>query len=119
MTSVSGGDEPLVYTGNSWIPLSMVHDFAYQMVKIEESTATVGATGAGGMRVRETIPANNLTNQAQTATGGAPGQAGGGGGGTPVGQTNGHNRGKSSEMSRQLTGKAAQEIYRLLIDDSE
>lgn len=129
LTSVPGGDETLIYTGNSWIPLSMVHEFAYQMIKVEESTATVGATGAGGMRVRETIPANNLTNEGlatvprHTATGGGPGQQGGGGGARAVGVTNGHNRGKTSELSRQLAGKAAvrpevaEEIYRLLIEE--
>lgn len=128
LTSIPGGDEPILYTGNSWLPMSMVHDFAKQMIVIEESTATVGATGAGGMRVRETIPANNLTNQGtatvprETATGGGPGQAGGGGGAKPVGVTNGHNRGKSSEMGRQLTGKSDPKIealYRLLFESKD
>lgn len=121
LTSVPGGDETLIYTGNSWIPLSMVRRFAEQLVVIEEKTATVGATGAAGERIRESIPANNTTDGQSTvtrhaATGGGPGQGGGGGGSRPVGVTNGHNRGKSSELSRQITGKAAGELYRLLFE---
>jgi len=105
-----GGDDALVFTGNSWIPLSMVHELAKTILTIEQQTNSLGASGAEGLRVRQNLPGG---------TNGAPGQPGVAAGGKPVGggRPNGHDRGASSEMSRQLTGKAAENLYKLLLED--
>lgn len=103
LVSVQGGDEPLVFTGNSWIPLSMVHKMAQQILDIEAQTTSLGTQGAAGIKVRE-----NLSNAR------GPTEIG-----KPAG-TNGHNRGATSELSRQLAGKSKREqrnVFRLLLGE--
>lgn len=106
-----GGDEALVFTGNSWIPLSMVKEMAQIILNVEKTTTSLGAGGAEGLRVRE----NFSTGVSST---GGPGQPSTKPGGVAVGGTskNGHNRGASSEMSRQMTGKS---LYKYLLEDDE
>jgi hypothetical protein len=88
LVSIPGGDEALVFTGNSWVPVDMVRKIAEQLVQVENNTSDLGAT-TEGLRVRENLPTN-----------------GAGAGGSGLGHSNnGHSRGASSETARQLTGR--------------
>lgn len=96
LTSEPGGDEAIIFTGNSWIPLEMVRQMANEILKVESETTSMGAVGAEGLRVRENLPSRN-----GDGTTGSPGQQ------TPshagnIGASNGHLRGKPSELTRQL-----------------
>lgn len=106
LTSVVGGDEPLIFTGNSWIPLSMVKQMAQQIIAVEANTTSLGTSGDDSLRVR-----------ADTSNSMKMGEVGNAGIGAAA--SNGHNRGKSSELSRQLAGKSRaeqQEVFRYLLD---
>lgn len=112
LTSVKGGDESIIFTGNSWIPMSMVHKMAEQIILVEEQTTSIGATGAEGLRVRDNIPS------------GANQQFGGGPGGqsptpapTSIGGPSNNNRGAPSTTARQIAGKGiSPDILRKLLD---
>ncbi len=91
LTSVPGGDENLIFTGNSWIPLDMLRQMAEEVIAVEQASTSVGIGGPEGaesIRVRS------------SAT--SPGAGGASGAGNQ--STNGHKRGASSEMARQLRG---------------
>ncbi len=86
LISVPGGDESLIFTGNAWIPMDMVRKMAEEVIAVEGASTAVGLSGPEGssqIRVRSSA--------------GGPSRSGAGE------QTgNGHNRGRSSEMARQL-----------------
>lgn len=84
--SLPGGDESYVFTGNAWIPMSMVHQMAETMIAVEQASsgaAVSGPEGADTVRVHANPPPAS-------------------GIGAGVQATNGHKRGASSEMARQL-----------------
>jgi hypothetical protein len=93
LTSVPGGDEPFIFTGNSWVPVDMVRDLAKQLLVTERNTTAIENTVAENTRIRADIaqPGRQLP--------GTPNSFG------EFGQSNnGHQRGQPSETARQLTG---------------
>lgn len=89
--SVPGGDDSMVFTGNAWIPTDMLREMAKQLLAVEQASTGVASSGpesADMVRVHANAP---------------PSSSGGAGVGTQT--TNGHKRGASSEMARQLTGR--------------
>src|SRR5258707_668281 len=85
LTSVLGGDEAIIFTGNSWVPVDMLRDMAEEMLAVERQSTGVSETGPEGtaaIRVRSSAP-NPGPEQGQPST-------------------NGHNRGASSQMARQI-----------------
>jgi len=86
LISVPGGDESLIFTGNSWIPIDMVRRLAEEVIAVESASTAVGLSGPeGAEQIRVRSSAGGPTRS------GAGEQTG-----------NGHNRGRSSEMARQL-----------------
>ena|SRR5216684_1772345 len=86
LVSVPGGDESLIFTGNSWIPLDMARKMAEEVIAVEGASTAVGLSGPeGSSQIRVRSSAGGPTRS------GAGEQSG-----------NGHNRGASSEMARQL-----------------
>ena len=90
LTSVPGGDESLIFTGNSWIPLDLARQMAEAMLQIEQTGTVSSVTGPEGAEQTRLKPP-------QPKLGAGAGEQSG----------NGHKRGASSEVARQLTGKAA------------
>jgi hypothetical protein len=94
LVSVPGGDEALIFTGNSWVPVDMVRTMAEQMVKIEENTESLSAPGTEGMHVREALQKPNVQ---------PPAENGSGLGRSLFGSTS-RQRGAPSETARQIIG---------------
>ena len=96
LTSIDGGDEALVFTGNSWIPLSMVKKMAEEVIAIEQVSTAVGVAGPeGSSQVRVRTPAG----PDKTKSGGAN-TSGAGDQGTAT-----HKRGSPSEVGRKVLGQ--------------
>lgn len=88
LTSVPGGDESLIFTGNSWVPVDMLRKMAEQIIQIGTNTSEVGVS-EDDRRVRENVGPPSLGSSM----------------GMGMGQMNGHKRGSPSETGRQLTGQ--------------
>src|SRR6266851_3502498 len=86
LTSIPGGEESLIFTGNAWIPVDMVRKMAEEVIAVEGASTAVGLSGPeGSSQIRVRSSAGGPTRS------GAGEQTG-----------NGHNRGASSEIARQL-----------------
>jgi hypothetical protein len=93
LTSEPGGDESLVFTGASYIPLDMLRTMAETMVQIEQqSTGGVSETGPEGADMARFRTQGSQPPGTQRSS--DVGRSG----------SNGHQRGASSELARQLTG---------------
>ncbi|SRR6266568_224548 len=89
LTSVTGGDDNMVFTGASWIPIDMLRKMAEELIAVEEASTAVASTGPEGaesVRVHSNAP-NNM-----------PGEPGSGG-------TNGHSMGAAAKLGQTLTGR--------------
>lgn len=104
LISRPGGDDALLYTGNSWMPLDLAREFAQEIIKIEASTTAVGVTGPEGTRVRENVAQPDAQGD-QGNKAGKPTVTHSLGGGN--GKTKPHAQGAPSQMARTLSGKAA------------
>ena len=92
LTNILGGDEALIFTGNSWVPVDMLRDMAEELLAVERQSTGVSETGPEGtsaIRVR-----SSASNPSPTTGNELSPQA-----------SNGHNRGASSDMARQLGQK--------------
>lgn len=90
LTSIKGGEESLIFTGNAWIPVDMLRQMAEEVIAVEQASTSVGIGGPEGsssIRVRSSSP-----------------DVAGGNTGAGNQASNGHKRGASSEMARQLRG---------------
>lgn len=91
LTSIKGGEESLIFTGNSWIPVDMLRELAEEVIAVEQASTAVslgGPEGASSIRVRSNAPAEAASGNTSVGTQ----------------SSNGHKRGASSEMARQLRG---------------
>lgn len=91
LENIPGGEEALIFTGNSWVPVDMLRRMAEQMLLSEQATSDASETGPEG-----TTSIRFHANKPNPSDGGS---------GFGRSSANGHNRGASSEVSRQLTGQ--------------
>jgi phage portal protein BeeE len=92
LTNIPGGDESIISTGNSWIPVDMLREMAEEVIKVEQASTAVGLSGPEGsssIRVRSNAPDTGASPES--------GQS-----------SNGHKRGASSEMARKLGSSPGQ-----------
>lgn len=94
LVSVPGGEDKLLYTGNSWMPIDLARQFAEEIIKIEAQTTAVGVTGPEGTRVRENVANPSQPKSAVVTHSNAS-----------SGKTPPHAQGKPSQMARLLSGK--------------
>ena len=87
LTSVPGGNEALIATGNSWVPVDMLRDMAEGLLRAEALSQGISQTGPEGS---ESVRLHVNPPKPDT--------------GTELGQptSNGHNRGATSQLARQL-----------------
>src|SRR5258708_34434290 len=56
LTSVLGGDEAIIFTGNSWVPVDMLRDMAEEMLAGERQSKGVSETGPEGTAAIRVVP---------------------------------------------------------------
>jgi phage portal protein BeeE len=87
-TSINGGEENLIFTGNAWIPVDLLRDMAKSLIAIEQAGSISSITGPEGATQARIKPPQTSTGNSNS------------GAGEQV--TSGHKRGASSEVARHL-----------------
>jgi hypothetical protein len=85
-TSIAGGDENLVFTGNAWVPVDLIREMARSLIAIEQAGSISSITGPEGATSARVKPSPTTTPSGMGEQS----------------STNGHKRGASSELARHL-----------------